>query len=229
MERQTIYGVELASRFQRLWGECEPERASLRPGLEPFLSILLSRRFDLSVLPNRPEPVFCVWTIMTVAADPRGYVDSIRCELNICLVSTRAQPLLWPSNGRQAALSEPLLYTLVPACTRCLKSSCESNAVICISEMSHTNSPWWRRSANPGLFLSKAGHDAFSHLRNKFNLFEECWPPSLWNFLKKLDSYCQPPERQVVNCFHDWSWASGLILKYWLWFSHGIYMVILYV
>lgn len=217
---------------ERAW----TSRASLRPGLEPFCSILLSRWFDLGVLPNHPEPVSCVWTSMTVVSDPQGYVDSIRCGLNICLVGVHEDPgmksivpLLCPSNGRQAALTEPLLYTSVPACTRCLKSSWESNAVICLSEMSHTNSPRWRWGVNPDLFFSKAGHDAFSHLRNKFNWFEECWPPSLWNFLKKLDSCCQPPERQVMNCYHDWSRASGLILRYWLWFSHGIYMVILYV
>lgn len=216
---------------ERAW----TSRPSLRPGWEPFRSILLSRRFDLGVLPNRPEPVSCVWTSMTVVSDPQGYVDSIRCGLNICLVSTRTQE--WKAlclycvlqmDSKQHWLS-PLLSTLVPACTRCLKSSCESNAVICLSEMSHTNSPRWRWGVNPGSFLSKAGHDAVSHLRNKFNWFEECWPPSLWNFLKKLDSCCQPPKRQLMNCYHDWSRASGLILRYWLWFSHDIYMVILYV
>lgn len=51
------------------------------------------------------------------------------------------------------------------------------------------------KCVSSGLFLSKAGHDAFSHLRNKFNWFEQYWLPSAWNFLKKLYSCCQPPKR----------------------------------
>lgn len=214
MKRQTIYGVELASRFQRLWGESvNQEGRASDLDWNPFAAssqtvwprCATKSSWACFLCVNKCDS--SIWPIGLCGFDKTWakYLPGVHEDPGMKSIV----PLLCPSNGRQAALTEPLLYTLVPACTRCLKSSCESNAVIWFSEMSHTNSPWWRWSVSPGLFLSKAGHDAFSHLRNKFNWFEECWPPSLWNFLKKLDSCCQPPERQVTNCYYDWSWTSG--------------------